>query len=496
MAEVASELPNGASSPVVAALDSPLDAPLTPKDATGAAVAPQESSQITLPSTEVPNSPIDPNQSFKTELNDDRTVPPVIPSSLTPPPSSQVVANGKRGDGFGPSTTLFSPPATILRDGVRGAVSATGAVDEYGAPTAEQMRDASAEELRAMLQTCAAENQRLKMETAHHKLQLNLLNLQAENDLERAAVEHDMVRAQVDAIRSSEYFIQTKRELSAAADAHRARFLAMKEQYEAAVEENKMLARKIRSAKKVIMQKEEETQSLTEERAMLLNRIRENREHFQTLCSPGGILYGALTPTRQATTMTTPQRTTMSGTPRRGNEDPEHGLSALLQAMSQDNNNSAPSTPLQHRSGGVVPPRQVGRHNRNVQSLSSLPTTPVNKTHGGLLPSVSLVPQTEPAVRRHYLPTTPTPRMARKRSRESTISAEEEDEDEDEEGGQKDVYDSQATRAAGELLRRAGSVKRKHGEEREDQPRQKGSPVKKMKMGAEGRVGLGIQHGR
>jgi hypothetical protein len=236
------------------------------------------------------------------------------------------------------------------------------------------------------------------------------------------------------------------------------------------------------------MQKEEETQALTEERDMLLTRIRENREHFQTLCSPGGILYGALTP-KQAV-QSTPQQVAR-GTPRqtprtavRGPEDPEHGLSALLQAMSQDNN-SAPSTPLptQRPSG-----RQVGKHNRNVQSLSSLPTTPLNRTHGsqgGLLPSVSLVPQTEPPARypeRRFLPTTPTPKHDRRRkSRESTISVEDNEElarqamqsvaavqsHGSSRGGyvnargppphsyeDRDMYDSQASQAATEMLRR------------------------------------------
>ncbi|KAH8176914.1 FAD-dependent oxidoreductase-like enzyme [Sarocladium implicatum] len=530
-------------------------------------------SQITLPSTEVPNSPmadIDPNESFKTELNDDRVTTAVIPSSLTPPPSSQVVAhdpNGKRAAyTASQGSALFSPPATVLP---AHRVREAAAVDDYTPPTPAQIQDAPVESLRAMLQTCVAEHQKLKMEAAHHKLQLNLLNLQAENDLERAAVEHDMVRAEVDAIRSSEYFIQTKRELSAAAEAQQARYQLVREQYQGAMEENKLLNRKVRSAKKVIMQKEEETQALTEERDMLLTRIRENREHFQTLCNPGGILYGALTP--KPATMATPKqpaRGTPRQTPRtnlRGPEDPEHGLSALLQAMSQDNN-SAPSTPLttQRPSG-----RQVGKHNRNVQSLSSLPTTPLNRVaggQGGLLPSVSLVPQTEPPrhSNRQIQPTTPTPKSERRRkSRESTISADENEELARQamqsvatsqgypaQGGDRsrlyanarsnaphqsgsyedrDMYDSQASQAATEMLRRnprqsfevataSGSVgdspekmqskiggglkdKRKFSgshEQDDGAVKEPGSPSKRTKLvGAsrdDSRVGLGIQY--
>ncbi|KAK0382842.1 hypothetical protein NLU13_9937 [Sarocladium strictum] len=471
-------------------------------------------SQVTLPSTEVANSPIaelDPNESFRTEVNEDRTTVAVIPSSLTPPPSSQVAAHNAdaKRTVLGPpqGSALFSPPATVLntaRD--RNAV----ALEEYTPPTPAQIQDASADDLRGMLQTCIAEHQKLKMEAAHHKLQLNLLNLQAESDLERAAVEHDMVRAEVDAIRSSEYFVQTKRELSAAAEAQQARYQIIKEQYKAAIDDNKMLNRKIRSAKKVIMQKEEETQALTEERDMLLTRIRENREHFHTLCNPGGILYGALTPkqavasTPQQAARATPRQTHRSTI--RGPEDPEHGLSALLQAMSQDNN-SAPSTPLttQRPSG-----RQVGKHNRNVQSLSSLPTTPLNRAHGsqgGLLPSVSLVPQTEPPTRhseRRFLPTTPTPKHERRKSRESTISVEDNEELARQamqsaatvqsypsarsgyvnaRGGpshsyeDRDMYDSQASQAATEMLRRDP---RESFDVASSMESSEGSPVKKQ----------------
>lgn len=93
----------------------------------------------------------------------------------------------------------------------------------------------------------------------------------------------------------------------------------------------------------------------------------------------------------------------------------------------------------------------MARHQRNVQSLSSLPTTPTSRPRGGyagLLPSADLVPQTEPPPLRFsehygagngshshsYMPETPTRRthrhrlpdlQERRQSRESTISAEE-----------------------------------------------------------------------
>ncbi|KAL7898078.1 hypothetical protein HDV63DRAFT_375216 [Trichoderma sp. SZMC 28014] len=449
-------------------------------------------SQTTLPSTEIPGSPIDPNQSFKTEVIDDRPVIAVIPSSMTPPPSTQVAAsNGasRRAYSNSQQSALFSPPATILNT-MRGR----DIEPEFAPPAPHQLLEASADELRAMLQTCIAENQKLKMEAAHHKLQYNLLSLQADEESKRAAVEHDMIRREVDALRMAEHSRQAKRELSSGSESLQNKYLQMKMWYESAAEENEALSRRVKLAKKVIQQKEEETISLAEERDMLLNRIRENREHFHMLCSPGGIFHGALTP-RHGITSTPQQHRGASRTLHREETDGrEHGLSALLEAMSQSqtqennnaaaSNNSAPSTPMV-----MARPtsRLVRKHQRNAQSMSSLPTTPMHNLrgdHSGLLPSVNLVAQTEPRSRysqRRFVPTTPpSQRQSRRRRRESTISMEDNEElarqaiesvkavqtlssqpsgvaaaggpissQEDEE----QVYDSQASRAAAKMLR-------------------------------------------
>ncbi|UKZ49919.1 hypothetical protein TrVGV298_004174 [Trichoderma virens] len=454
-------------------------------------------SQITLPSTEMPGSPIDANQSFKTEVMDDRPAITVIPSSLTPPPSTQVApSNGasRRTYSNSQQSALFSPPATVLN-----TMRERDIESDYTPPAPHRVLEASADELRAMLQTCIAENQKLKMEAAHHKLQYNLLSLQADEESKRAAVEHDMVRREVDALRMAEHSRQAKRELSTVSESIQNKYLQMKMWYESAMEENEALSRRVKLAKKVIQQKEEETMTLAEEREMLLNRIRENREHFHMLCSPGGIFHGALTP-KQAVTSTPQQqlqqqqRTTSRALHREETDGREHGLSALLEAMSQsqsqdnaaamtaNNNNSAPSTPMVMARPAS---RLVRRHQRNAQSMSSLPTTPSSRLRGdnsGLLPSVNLVAQTEPRSRysqRRFVPTTPpSQRQSRRRRRESTISADDNEElarqaiesvkavqslssrdapaggplssQEDEE----QVQDSQASQAAAEMLRR------------------------------------------
>ncbi|KAL6893060.1 hypothetical protein HDV57DRAFT_483745 [Trichoderma longibrachiatum] len=482
--------------------------PATPQD-----VGIHSLSQTTLPSTEVPGSPMDAGQSFKTEAVDDRPAITVIPSSLTPPPSTQVAAgNGasRRTYSNSQQSTLFSPPATILN-----TLRERELESDFTPPAPHQVLEASADELRAMLQACIAENQKLKMEAAHHKLQYNLLSLQADEESKRAAVEHDMVRREVDALRMAEHSRQAKRELSTASESLHNKYLQMKMWYEAAVEEKEALSHKFKLAKKVIQQKMEEAMTLAEEREMLLNRIRENREHFHMLCSPGGIFHGALTPKQALASTSQPQQPQQHhhqpqhhyhhqhvGTSRALHRDDtdgrEHGLSALLEAMSQSqtqdnnaiaaaaaaaaNNNSAPSTPMVMAQPAA---RLVRRHQRNAQSMSSLPTTPSSRLRSdstGLLPSVNLVAQTEPRSRysqRRFVPTTPpSQRSSRRRRRESTISVEDTEElarqalesvkavqslssreapaeelissqeDEDQ------LQDSQASQAAAELLRR------------------------------------------
>ncbi|KAF4781279.1 hypothetical protein HER10_EVM0009731 [Colletotrichum scovillei] len=479
--------------------------PTTPQDTTVLAL---NSSQVTLPSTEVPASPAESNQSFKTEVNDDRlSSSAVIPSSLTPPPSSQLLAhtgNGALQTAYGASqrSALFSPPATghnatVRRDGGLGT--------EYIPPAPQQVVEATADELRAMMQASIAEHAKLKMEAAHHKLQYNLLSLQADEDAKRAAVEHEMTRREIEALRTAEYSRHAVRELSAASESAQMKYLQMKMWYEEAMDENEGLVRRVKRAKKVISHKEEEIIGLTEERDMLLNRIRENREHFHMLCSPGGIFHGAMTPKQPA--VSTPQQphraTPKQQTPRSANRearvvDRDHGpepIAALLQALSQDNN-SAPSTPTT----AVRPaPRMPPKHTRNAQSLSALPTTPLSRTQrheqqSGLLPSVNLVPQSEPRYRysnSQMIPGTPPPAIQERvqerarKSRESTISADDNEElarqalesvaksasflsqasrtsrgarrplpggsgNDDEE----EVYESQASQAASEMLRR------------------------------------------
>ncbi|KAK4187407.1 hypothetical protein QBC35DRAFT_233767 [Podospora australis] len=465
-----------------------VDAPATPQDEDSTPV----SSQQSMPPTETANSPrLDPSSSFKSDLNDDLDAQSVIPSSLTPPPSSQMppvagagVVNplafiGSQRSGF------VSPPETGLI-GVKRDDVAPG----FATPTQQQINDASTDEVRNMLQTLIAEHSRLKMQAAHHRMQNVLLTMQAEEDANRAAVEHEMTKREVEALQQAECQRQARRDITVATESAQARYLRLEMMYKDVVEENQVLNQRLKGARKVLEERADEIESLKEDREVLLTRIRENREHFHLLCSPGGIFHGAMTPKVQSQSPQQP-RATPRQTPRSAQRDAHHpdhgqrGFAVLLEALSQDNN-SAPSTPI----SGLRPGnRAAPRHTRNVQSMSSLPTTPVGRARadtGGLLPSVDLVPQTEPPHRHsqsRFFPETPISSKSRerRRSRESTISAEEDNEELARQalksiattssfasrgsqsarssrrrpsGEMEEVYESQASQRASEMLRR------------------------------------------
>ncbi|GAP92223.1 putative FAD-dependent oxidoreductase-like enzyme [Rosellinia necatrix] len=528
------------------------------------------SSQQSIPSTEAPISPVDPSASFRTELNDDRASPPqVIRSSLTPPPSSQAAhniaatnaslgyANSQRTTG----SSIISPPATIPRILKRDRTNAT----EYALPLPSQIDNATMEELRFMLQSCLSINAKLKSENAHHNLQYELLSIQAAEDANRANVEHEMTRREVEVLRNAGDARQARRELDTRVDTIQIKHRELQQAHDALIKEHDDLLHRFKSASRLVQQQAEEIEALNEDRRMLLNRIRENRQHFHMLCGPGGVFHGVLTPKTPATS---PQqhRTTPRQTPRTVTKGPRHdseangGFAALLQALNQDN--TTPATPT---SANRPVPRVPFRQHRTAHSLSSLPTTPLSRSRGnpGLLPSIDLVPQTEPTQRFGHRgsPQTPTPRKRRK-SRESTISAEDEGErntrimtlesvaaaahsymshgsrySQRPEGEEEEVLESQATRVASEMLRRdpresfevASSVgsrdvtpvpaekpnklqtklyapvhksgvhveKRKFGggvNAEDGRTEALMSPAKKLRYGADGPVGLGIQH--
>jgi acetyl-CoA acyltransferase 1 len=335
-------------------------------------------------------------------------------------------------------------------------------------PTAQQIAEASAAELREMLQASISEVKKLevdvreaRMSAAHYKLQHNLLSIETEEAAKRMEVEHEMTRRELEVLQMAENARQSRRDGSSPVQSATSRYIAELKAYCQAIDgENNLLKKRLQKAKKVIGQKDSDISTVLEENRSFLKRIRENREHMTRMKSPGGI-YAAATPRSSSAFPVTPQqyRSTPKQTPRsiRQDHDSQDSFAALLLAdrVLNQENNSAPSTPTTSRPAH----RGQVRHQRGVQSLSSLPSTPVRSRpmteNGNLLPSVQFAPQSEPRYRTQQEFFT-QPRERSRKSRDSTISAEDAEEiaNYNNESGDEEVPESQASQTAAQMLRR------------------------------------------
>jgi hypothetical protein len=385
--------------------------------------------------------------------------------SITPPPSSQIPSSKRRAStrrSTTPETSvLSSPPPTIANGTKRDVVGPS----TKGRPNDSQIATASNDKLREMLARALEENNILeivageaRMSAAHYKLQHNLLTIESENALKRMEVEHDITRREVQVLQSNgrdsspfEYTQQLKAWCKKVED------------------ENNGLKRRLNKAKKLIEQRDDELADAKESISRLHDRIRQNREHINELRSPGGPLHVSTPKTAPATPHQPLYRATPRYTPNTNRSVryvrehvPENNFNALLLAgavLSQENN-SAPSTPIVARH---ALPRTPNRHNRAVQSLSSLPNTPGSgrpaTSNSALLPSAQFSPEADARVANalnHHVHTLQHARERRRKSRDSTISASDADEiarssyqREDSE----EIQESQASQNATEMLR-------------------------------------------
>ena len=429
-------------------------------------------------------------------------------SSITPPPSTQppkraaspVTESGEsRGITPTPVVAMSSPPAT----GARVAQMPMGTTNSFGLqfPSSQQLDTASTSELRQLLNAALQAEKEARMSAAHYKLQHNLLELETEETTNRLEVEHEMMRREVEVLQqaelsrrdshnthySSSATEQQDKEDKEATD----RYIAELRAYAEAVgKENAKLLRRFERAKKVIADKEEDIKELATENKRLLDRIRQNREHFQRLTSQGGIYASpqshSLSATRtvpstpnyreRATPRQTPgsarhveqmrdfnhmqmqnqQQLMQHGTPmQQQHHDRQDSFAALLMADRVLNDqNSAPTTPRRatthmQNTGHGHPTSSAIRHHRAAQSLSSLPTQPVQMqqyrpmdyapapSHAPLLPPPQLGERQSLPGSAHYEQPqlqriSPRERVRRRKSRDSTISASDEEEREKE----------------------------------------------------------------
>lgn len=394
--------------------------------------------------------------------------------SITPPPSSQYPVRSATPKELDISTIrsatppmISSPPPTLTNGIKKESVNGSGTF--YTRPTSQQISDAGEDELREMLSTALAENSKLeitvreaRMSAAHYKLQYNMLSIETEEAAKRMEVEHNMTRREVAILQQAS---QNRGESNAPRQEYLTKILAHCHTLE---EENAATKHRLSRAKKLIEIKDEEIEAIKEEKRQCLQRIKENREHLNLLRSPGGIFHVATPKTAPNSYPATPQqfRATPKHTPMTGrsirhtrdhSQEPFAALLLADQVLSQENN-SAPSTPTTTRHPDHRTPL---KHNRAVQSLSSLPTTPSSRpltANSTLLPPVQFTPRSEHRYNSAKVGTSvTTPRHKRRKSRDSTISLEDEEasrtaippqrEDSDE------IQESQASQSATELLR-------------------------------------------
>ncbi|KAG9231721.1 hypothetical protein BJ875DRAFT_468708 [Amylocarpus encephaloides] len=366
----------------------------------------------------------------------------LISLSITPPPSSQhhvqrpAAMTAARLSHTPDIPPLSSPPPTVA--------------------------NASTDDLRGMAESLLAENAKLdiaareaRMSAAHYKLQHNLLTIESEEAVKHLEVEHDMTLREVELLQMRVQDAQDPPEL----EHYRRRSRLLEE-------ENRKLSDSLRKAKRVIISNEDDITNLELDVKQLRERIRVNRSHINEMRSPGGIYHNPSLHNSPATPQhyrSTPKHTPMtSRSVRQARDHSQEPFAALLLAdrvLSQENS-SAPSTPIVQRRPIH---RTPNRHNRNVQSLSSLPTTPgsarTSAVNSTLLPSAQFSSQAEARVTSTLgSGTTPQPRERRRKSRDSTISASDAEEiarsarSYREESAE--VPESQASQSAIEMLRR------------------------------------------
>ncbi|MCJ1370790.1 hypothetical protein MMC20_002003 [Loxospora ochrophaea] len=380
--------------------------------------------------------------------------PPPSSSDLTPPPSSQPSKAFAKSTYLDPNyfgdPSLASPPPTLRTLPIPSVNTAS-----HDFPSLAQVAELSLDQLRALVSNLLlpALNE-ARMSAAHSKLQHSLLSIETSESAKRAAVEHDMTRREVEVLKASDPLTRGRTPMlgdvrSLQATTQRHLDLAIQRCHELE-SDNSLLEHRSRQAKKLIKYLDGKVVRLEEDNYLLRQRIKQNRDHLDSMRSSGALSVNGTPRTNYGTPSQKPAGKALDRT-RIGTQD---SLDALLFAGQQVLNieaNSVPSTPTRSR-----PTKLHHGHVRGTHSLSSLPTAQ-NRSR----------PLTaDGAMHTHVIRQTPAPRISssapgtqavatshdrRREDRDSTISASDR---EDEALTDNDVPTSQASRVAADMLRR------------------------------------------
>ncbi|EXJ84563.1 hypothetical protein A1O3_05232 [Capronia epimyces CBS 606.96] len=353
--------------------------------------------------------------------------PPAMSASMTPPPSTQPprFQSPVSRVSVGPSNVLLASPPTTVRANVLHAL-----------PTPDAIAKADIEELRNMAQELVAAVQEARTSAAHFKLQHSLLAMESDEAAQRAEVEHQMTRREVEVLQAAEYRKRTSVSLHhpRSEPSLQPQIEALTRTCQALEDERNETEEQLLRTRKLLEVEKDKCELLQEENDRLKKRIRDNREHFSRLKS----LSPSYTTPRDI--FTTPQR---KAVPRFHESAPNHAnIAALLaadQVLSQESA-SVPSTPTKTHAS-----KFKHGHTRGAHSLSSLLTTSAHRrpvAHEDY--PETMVPLSAPATR-----FTRESAERERHDRDSTISI-----SDAEDGSDDNIPQSQASSLASEMLRR------------------------------------------
>jgi hypothetical protein len=387
--------------------------------------------EICVPSTPPPTSSRATRSPARGQTVQDRpafTSPPPPSGSMTPPPSVQHARpqspNARptsRQNGSFPA----SPPTTVR-------TYAAGSL-----PTPEYIAKAGIEELRSIAQDLLLAVRDARMSAAHFKLQHNLLTIESQESAQRAEVEHQMTRREVEVLHAAEYRHRASKSVTPRASQPpvQPQIDTLSRRCADLQADNEDLERRLRRAKKLIENEKDRSDLLLEENLLLKKRIRENREHFTRMKSQSP-LYA--TPRND---FATPSRKSVPPFP--DSAPPRGNIAALLaadQVLSEAA--SVPSTPTKLHSS------KLQGHTRGAHSLSSLQSTPARSR----LATTDALFYTNPRLSYAVPLSQPMPESAERdrHDRDSTISIT----DDEEAITDEELPPSQASSLATNMLRR------------------------------------------
>jgi len=273
---------------------------------------------------------------------------------MTPPPSVQHARPqspnprpASKQNGSFPA----SPPTTV-RANTAGSL-----------PTPEYIAKAGIEELRSIAQDLLLAVRDARMSAAHFKLQHNLLTIESQESAQRAEIEHQMTRREVEVLHAAEHRHRASKSATPRPSQPplQPQIDNLTRQCADLQADNEDLERRFRRAKKLIESEKDRSDLLQEENLLLKKRIRENREHFSRMKSQSPIY---ATPRND---YTTPSRKSV---PRFSDNSNMAALVAAAAGEVLSEAASVPSTPTK------ISPSKPQGHTRGAHSLSSLQSTP------------------------------------------------------------------------------------------------------------------------